>query len=286
MEEVVAMESTAKDAVPLGSSRDPRNRTMNEFFPTTSRRTSSAGSTRTLVGNDVATKTLIKEMNDMVKEIRLDTEPQLQTGPPTGKRNITNPTPSKDKRYRDDPMDDRTVAESVIEDHGVNILDDGSRLDDFEMEVEADKNFEQDKPTYAQKAATGTGNKMDYPHLIIVYGWSGNIPCDLSEHIFTTWMDTLNDLIKEHVKSKSPPKLDCDGRSFSLSKGMFFPNNMQSMMWLEAQIQKLETEGITPRIVKPNVWKISATAYPYQLRFFYEVGYCLLYTSPSPRDRG
>ena len=86
-------------------------------------------------------------------------------------------------------------------------------------------------------------------------------------------MDTLNDLIKKHVKSKSPPKLDCDGRSFSLGKGMFFPNNMQSMMWLEVQIQNLETEGITPRIVKPNVWKITATAYPYQLRFFYEVGY-------------
>ena len=54
---------------------------------------------------------------------------------------------------------------------------------------------------------------------------------------------------------------------------MFYPNNMQSMMWLEKQIQPMETEGITPRIVKPNVWKISASAYPYQLRFFYEVGF-------------
>ena len=54
---------------------------------------------------------------------------------------------------------------------------------------------------------------------------------------------------------------------------MFYPNNMQSMMRLENQIQQLETEGITPRIVKPNVWKISASAYPHQMRFFHEVGF-------------
>ena len=125
-----------------------------------------------------------------------------------------------------------TVAESVIEDHGVDILDDGSRLNDFDMEAETDKELEQEPPTYAQKAATNTGNPMEHPHLIIVYGWSGDIPCDLSENIYSTWMEQLNEKIKVHFSTKSPPKLDCNGRSFSLGKGMFYPNNMQSMICL------------------------------------------------------
>ena len=170
---------------------------------------------------------------------------EIEHGP--GKRNITNPTPSKEKRPKDQEMDNRTVVESVIDDHGVNILD------DFEMELEADRG--QDRQTYAEVAAIGTNDWRDYPYLIMLYGWSDSLPCDLPETIFNDWMDKLNDIINNHVDSGLPPKLDCEGRSFSEGKAMFFPNDVETMNWLDAKISTLEKDGITPRIVKPNEWK-------------------------------
>ena len=119
LEEAKAMKEVADKAIPIGE----KHRTMMDFFPTTSRRTSShTGSIETILSQGSPstkaqktpaehTKTLLKDMSRMVEEI--------ENAP--NKQNITNPTPSKDKRQRDET--NRTVAESVNSDHGVDILD-------------------------------------------------------------------------------------------------------------------------------------------------------------------
>ena len=125
MEEKRAMKTMAAGATPIGKKKDlePSKlcsaegpKTMTDYFPTTSRQTSSAsGSVKTTMTSrekatvsTPTTQNLLKDMTQMVEEIERS---------PGNKRNITNPTPSKEKRQRDRESNlsfpERTVAESV-----------------------------------------------------------------------------------------------------------------------------------------------------------------------------